>query len=198
MSKERDPRDWSDDDDVNLLLVRAPITFGHTQLVMQHEKNPPRQASFEEAGPHIDRAIEAMHACLTETLMADFPVLGEITDSVVADSVVALKKVLVLRASASESVDKQLKIHLVPYFQSHHDACVKRFAQRHRALPGAPGGLLGWLGEQEDRADKWEVDHPREDQLNDWASETLGLTKLAERLHKSLTEETASQKEKES
>lgn len=191
MSDKKDDRYWAggEEDLPSLLLVRAPLTLGHTQLTIKRnqiedtegseKKREAHNALFQRAGPEIGRAIQAMHDCLKEDLLAEFFTLAGVTRTSGK-----LIKVLVLRTSADEDVAKRLKIHLVPYFWSHRDSCQKRFEQQHDlGLPGVRrGGLLGWLGEQEDRVDEWEVDYPDEDKLNAWASETLGLTKLAEKL----------------
>ncbi len=145
--------------------------------------------SFTDAASHIGDAIEVMHQCLTEHLLGEFPVLADVTETKGK-----LIKVLVLRASASEDVKKYLKIHLVPYFTSHDKECRRRFGRRHKELPQVAGGLLGWLGEQEDKVDKWEVDYPREDKLDKWAAETLGLPELADELRPALEK---AEKEKE-
>ncbi len=177
MSEEQDPRDWSKIAGVILRLVRAPITFGHTQLLMEHgDKSKADGQAFYDAAGAIRSAIDTMHTCLKPERLKKFPVLATVTHTE-RD----LIKVLILRASASEEPGV-FKVHLVPYFQSHHEACLKRFEERHQAPPGAPGGLLGWLGEQEDKVDKWEVDFPREDKLNQWANETLRLIELAKNL----------------
>ncbi len=198
MSDKGNERYWVGNKDTyrNIRLVRAPLTFGHSQFRFKPEKsttstndakpNDSKESGktnfpkplFEPAGGEIDKAIKAMHKCLEPELFAEFPTLKTVTDTEGK-----LLKVLVLRASATEDVDDELKIHLVPYFDSHHKACQKRFERRHQVLPGELGGMLGWLGEVEDTVDKWEVDHPREDRLNNWADKTLRLTELAEKLH---------------
>ena len=176
-----DSRNWSNDDSVILRLVRAPITFGHTQFVMERDNNDSHGESFIKSASHLGNAIDAMHKCITKERLDEFQALARVTHSAGK-----LLKVLVLRASASEHVEKVLKIHLVPYCESHRGDCLRRFEQQHRVLPDTPGGLLGWIGTQEDRADSWEVDYPREDKLNQWAEKILRLPELSKLLQKAL------------
>jgi len=133
---------------------------------------------FAYIGKHIDAIIAAMKQCFTLDCLQDFEQLSRVTQSGGQ-----LIKVLVLRSSASEKPDEELKIHLVPYFESHHWACQLRFAERHRLLPGDKlGGLLGWIGEREDRVDTWEVDYTNEAKRNDWVAEKLRLDELGAKL----------------
>lgn len=172
-------RDWYDGKCANLRLVRSPLTFGHSQLLINHQDTPPRTL-FADAGELIGAAIEAMQQCFTpEKRLKEFSVLEDVTETTGK-----LVKVLVLRASASENVSGTLKIHLVPYFDSHEKACRDRFQGLHSVLPVATGGLLGWLGDREDRADKWEVDFLDKEAHEKWAADTLRLGDLAKELKK--------------
>jgi hypothetical protein len=92
---------------------------------------------------------------------------------------------LVLRSSAQEIVDKEYKVHLVPYFESHAELCKKRFQSLHTVPNDQTGGLLGWLGGREDDVDRWEVDpNPTKPILDQIANEHLKMTVLAQELRK--------------
>ncbi|MBW7905476.1 MAG: hypothetical protein LC135_03180 [Phycisphaerae bacterium] len=174
-----DPRIWYKPKDrgVTGRLVRSPITFGHTQLTIEWAEAQANKGEFEYAGAHIDHVVSAMTRCFTQECLREFDLLARVTQTEGK-----LIKVLVLRASASERPEKALKVHLVPYFESHQFACLSRFAERHRVLPGTPGGLLGWIGSQEDKVDAWEVDFPNKEGHDKWAGETLRMNALAIRL----------------
>ena len=91
------------------------------------------------------------------------------------------EKTLVLRASAQETIGKEYKVHLVPFFASHAELCKKRFQSLHAAMPEQVGGLLGWLGMREDDVDKWEVDpNPAKPMLDVIANEYLRMADLAQ------------------
>ena len=49
-------------------------------------------------------------------------------------------------------------------------------------LPNQEGGLLGWLGEIEDKVDKLEVDYPHKEKLTELAHDYVKLPELAQQL----------------
>jgi hypothetical protein len=59
-----------------------------------------------------------------------------------------LIKTLILRVSADE-VERQYKVHIVPYFESHLCLTTMLFQQGRRLDKSKTGGLIHWLGEQE-------------------------------------------------
>jgi len=90
-------------------------------------------------------------------------------------------KTLILRASASEKIGSEYKVHLVPYFESHRNDCAARFKARHK-IPtdfDREGGLLGWLGERENQVDEWEVGSLWKYKLDEIANRNWGLEQLA-------------------
>lgn len=166
----------------HVLLVRAPLTFGHSQLVIpspnrtiKTEKDFFRMASgiVEIAINTFEKAFKAQEIHESE----NFSSLAFITKTKGK-----YIKTLILRASASENVCEEYKIHLVPYFQSHEDDCVKRFRALHGSETEGKGGLLGWIGEKESEVDKLFELSPLKKYLDKFADEALKIGDLAESL----------------
>ena len=93
-------------------------------------------------------------------------------------------KTLVLRASADEDIKRAYKVHLVPYFASHASLCKKRFQSLHAVKPDDDdsGGLLGWMGVNEDDVDRWETDSIQKKKLDLIANQRLRMPDLAQKL----------------
>ena len=143
----------------HIFLSRAPLTLGHSELVIP---SPPygkiSEAKFFECASHIiKRAIatfvKAFDCDKIHTKDKTFENLSKFTKTEGQ-----YIKTLILKASANENLEEQYKVHLVPYFESHDIECKKRYDTRHRGLKSSKGGLLAWLGEREDEADKLEAD----------------------------------------
>lgn len=171
----------------HILLVRAPLTFGHSQLVIpEREKDAKNKDKgkleaklFKEAAKLIAKAIEAFHKVLRqEAILSEFSDLAGSTRTGGK-----LIKILVLRSSASENPENGgYKVHLVPYFDSHAGECLERFRSGHEVRFDKKGGLLGWLGSREDEVDKFEVEY-LEKYKNDIVEEKwLNLPDLAKKL----------------
>lgn len=141
-----------------ILLVNRPLTFGHSQLVVPAPRKDDVDESFlfDLASKLIVRALKVFADVFgTKKVHADplYQKLAEVTYSYGR-----FIKTLVLRTSASECPDRELKIHLVPYFESNQAECHKRFHSLHTAPPNEKGGLIGWLGERETQVDTWRVE----------------------------------------
>ena len=144
----------------HIFLTNAPLTFGHSQLIIPTDaerESLSESILFQKAASLIVEVLnvfkrvfegdEALH------LNQSFQKLAENTYSYGT-----YIKTLVLRTSATEAPNTELKVHLVPYFQSNQVECHKRFHRLHSASPDREGGLIGWLGERETQVDKWLVD----------------------------------------
>lgn len=171
--------------EVFVFLSRAPLTFGHSQLIVDVGGNVSDDKMFHTAVLCIRAAIKTFESTLQGVLDDE--------DSTWADLAQWPKtrgkylKTLILRSSASEQhkcpgTHSLLKVHLVPYFQFHADECLERFRGRHRVRAEQRGGLLGWLGTREDEVDKLEVDFPCERGKNECAKTFFKLDKLAKKL----------------
>jgi hypothetical protein len=165
-----------------VFLSRAPLTFGHSQLVIRSPNGTKQNEEdfFCLASKIIERTIIAfkdafkvqkLHEC------GNFNALAVITRT--RGKYI---KTLVLRASASEDICEEYKIHLVPYFKSHEDECGKRFRTLHGITSEKKGGLLGWLGERENEVDKLLELGPLKEKLDKFANEDLKMAELAKKL----------------
>ena len=168
-----------------IYLVRSPLTFGHSQLIIPSAGDC-EQDLFRLASEIIYDVISVFTKSFGDKekkpLHEDeaFKPLAENTHTYGL-----YKKTLVLRASAQENSSEEYKVHLVPYFESHELLCKKRFQSLHIVRPEETGGLLAWLGERENDADRWEVDSsPVKPQLDQIANENLRMIDLAKKLRK--------------
>jgi hypothetical protein len=176
-------------------LVRAPLTFGHSQLLVPRNGFGEAE-SFKVAADFIARGIGTFERAFgsKKVRTTRWRTLAEYT---LTDG--KYLKTIVLRVSADE--DKtMMKFHLVPYFESHARLCLDRFHRRTRfqtKKPGAadpsklsdlrPGGLIGWLGDREDFTQVLEDDFEARDRepqapYAKWAASAFGLERLASRL----------------
>lgn len=165
-----------------IFLVRAPLTFGHSQLVMDFSSDTLSDEStrFFQSADIIRKALLAFKMALDSHTVQKFETLAQIT--LTKGSYL---KTLILRTSAKEK-GKEYKVHLVPYFKSHEKACQKRFTNIHNINTKEKGGLLGWLGERENIVDSWqsESDNPFKEKLDNIANanDAWRLPQLAELL----------------
>jgi len=142
-----------------IFLTNAPLTFGHSQLVIpiDYMTNSVNESTFfSTASPIITITLKVFNDVFGKKKIhfkAAFQKLAMDTYSYGK-----YLKTLVLRTSASEKPDREFKVHLVPYFQSNQVECHKRFHSHHKAPPHKHGGMIGWLGERETQVDKWLVD----------------------------------------
>lgn len=129
--------------DARIFLVDAPLTFAHSQLAIRfsesvHTEEP---SLFQLAAPIVYRALSTLKQLMSSNIVDHFKELAEFTST--KENYI---KTLVLRSSAQEE-SGEYKIHLVPYFKSHADACQNRYTDINS--DDQPGGLLGWLGDRE-------------------------------------------------
>ena len=183
--------DW---DDVTkfpyIFLSRSPLTFGHSQLVIQStvtRKKMEEEDFFKCSSYIIKNAIATFRTVFGDKKIHQdkkFKNLAEMT--VTKGSYI---KTLILRASANEEDGKEYKVHLVPYFKSHEMICKKRYRRIHkipRVSLDETGGLLGWLGKTEDEVDKLEAEpNPFKYRLDDIANNDLNMKELAKELRNS-------------
>lgn len=188
----RPQRTWYQRGNARILLVHAPITFGHSQLVLSFAqgRSADEPTRFQQAAGLIRKALSAFNRVLTVKTLQQFQELA-----VATATRGPYIKTLVLKASAQEDVRKEYKVHLVPFFESHDEACKRRYTAVHGVFGGADarsfatdktGGLLGWLGERETRVDSWQAhcNSPFKEQLDTLAINTWRLHELASRLQK--------------
>jgi hypothetical protein len=165
--------------DIQIFLVNAPLTFGHSQLIARFSVDPDghtcdESKRFSLTAPYIDMALRTFQQAFCISTIhkkIEFAPLAKLTMTD-GDYI----KTLILRASASEK-KTEYKVHLVPYFTSHDSECKKRFTAVHSVNPEKTGGLLGWLGVRETIADSWlnDGDNPFKERLDEVVEKVLGL-----------------------
>lgn len=166
-----------------IFLVRAPLTFGHSQIVMKFLSIGLQNEAdlFEMIAPTIKGAISVFEQVLGSEWLhrsPEFAALAELTRTHKH-----YLKTLVLRSSAKENRDGEYKVHLVPYFDSHAEQCQERYRAIHH-LDCGTGGLLGWLGERETEVDRWQIpsENPWGVKLDEIANVDLNMKAFARRL----------------
>lgn len=172
-----------------VFLTRAPLTFGHSQLVVPDTKD--EAEGFTRGRGEILKVIRTFGRAFGENRSHEkdqYRHLAAYTQTS-GDYV----KTLILRVSASENPTNQFKVHLAPYFTSHQILCQARFAARQNFLNKKDGkltrgGLIGWLGEREDFVQALEDDFLRQENKENetplavWADNNFHLKELAEEL----------------
>lgn len=162
---------------IRVMIVEAPLTFGHSQLILETEKAIPEEDMFEMSSSVIKESIRTLKEKLPEAV--ENPVWEKLRSYTKTSG--RLKKILILKVSANEA-EKQYKVHLVPYFESHLCLTTMLFQKGRDIDKGKIGGMIRWLGEQEKRID---------DQIEIWRGtchfptalvESFELIKLAEHL----------------
>lgn len=179
---------WNDAKRVPYIFFsRAPLTFAHSQLVIPAPPGQNDSSSIDEAKYFKWAAylVEGAIATFTKAFRGEkvhedtkYKELAEVTRTRGG-----YLKTLILRASASEKIGSEYKIHLVPYFESHRNLCAERFKAQN-GLPAdsdREGGLLGWLGERENEVDEWEVGSLWKYKLDEIAIGEWKMQELAKR-----------------
>jgi hypothetical protein len=138
-------RIWYCSDHAFAFLVDTPITLGHSQLVLGISKSAEEEDNFAKASIHATKCVKTFRTKL-KNQSTKWGKLAKYTKT--SGSYI---KTLVLKVSADEEEDTY-KMHLVPYFTSHHEATGELYRKRQKRKKGT-GGLLNWLGERE-----WQVD----------------------------------------
>jgi len=177
----RDEKTWFElcDKDVHIrvMIVDSPLTFGHSQLILETKKVIPEEDMFEMSSSVIKESIRTLKEKLPEAV--ENPVWKTLRDYTKTSG--RLKKILILKVSANEA-EKQYKVHMVPYFESHLCLTTMLFQKGRDLYIGKTGGMIRWLGEQEKRLD---------DQIEIWRGtchfptalvDSFELIKLAEHL----------------
>ena len=144
----RKERTWYElcdiDVQIRVMVVEAPITFGHSQLILETNKNVEEAARFEMATIAIKKCLPIIKECIPAAIENEvWKKLREYTHTHGT-----YIKTLILRASAKED-DQQYKMHLVPYFASHRESTCQLFHEDRDIQNDDVGGLLGWLGRRE-------------------------------------------------
>ena len=173
--KETADRTWYDTDGAFAFLVDAPLTFGHSQLVVKIQSNK-QDESFSAVAHHIAACIKNLRTSLPSPSEDKWRSLAAYTRSFGP-----YKKILLLRVSADETRN-MYKIHLVPYFKSHLDATNKLYRVTHNKGRKGKGGLLHWLGQREVIVD-YDMRDGRDNKLVKTRIKTFRLKQLASRLH---------------
>lgn len=146
----REERTWlrGQQDEWKVMLVEAPLTFGHSQLRLTCAENPPEEDRFRAVHDPIATCIKRFRERLPDlVLRPEFRGLRHYTWTSGE-----YLKTLVVRSSANEG-PCEYKVHLVPYFESHARRAEERHRREHRLPAGKKGGLLGWLGARESQVD---------------------------------------------
>jgi hypothetical protein len=177
----RGERTWFSrcDNDINIkvMIVESPITFGHSQLILETEKDISEEDMFEKSSSVIKECIHILKEKLPKAV--EDPVWKSLRDYTKTSG--RLIKILILKVSANEK-GKQYKVHIVPYFESHLCLTTILFHKGRDIDKGKTGGMIRWLGEQEKRVD---------DQIEIWRGtchfptalvKSFELIKLAEHL----------------
>jgi hypothetical protein len=143
-----------------IFFSRSPITFGHSIVVIP---KPPNSNSVHEAqffrwaAQFIEITISIFYDAFVQREIHHINEFHEIANFTSSHG--KYLKTLILKANANEDISNIYKIHLVPYFSSHEIVSQKRFRNAYPEynLADLKGGLLGWIGQQEDRVDKREI-----------------------------------------
>ena len=165
-------RTWYHARGVFAFLVDAPLTFGHSQLVVKAPKSKNEEFWFATAAPHIAICIRTLRTELTSRNRSGWRSLAQYTGTSGR-----YRKTLVLKASADETRG-MYKLHLVPYFASHLYATNQLYQVLNDADHGAAGGLLHWIGQRERLVD-YDMRYGREDNVVKARIVSFNLAQLA-------------------
>ena len=165
-----------------VLLVRAPLTFGHSQLVFTSPNRSIRNEKdfFFSASEIIKTLLGAFQKAFKEQEIHKHENYRAL--AVLTRTTGPYVKTLILRSSACENTCEEYKVHLVPFFYSHDTECAKRYRSIHGITSNDKGGLLGWLGQRETEVDKLFELGPLQDKLDDFANQDLNMSALAIKL----------------
>ena len=164
-----------DNNHIRVYLVESPLTFGHSHLILKTEGIISEEDMFDMSSSEIKRCLPILNEKLPKAL--ENPVWKTVREYTKTSG--RLIKILILKVSANEA-EKQYKVHIVPYFESHLCLTTMLFQQGRDVDKNRTGGLIRWLGEQEKRLD---------DQIEIWRGtchfptalvESFELIKLAE------------------
>jgi hypothetical protein len=148
----RKERTWyelcQNDYQINVMVVEAPLTFGHSQFILRSNRNISEDAMFNSASITIKECLKVLRNKLPSAIKnITWKELSDYTNTKGR-----YIKTLILRTSAHEEKN-EYKVHLVPYFRSHRDSARILFQHVHTVEKNKKGGLLCWLAERERRVD---------------------------------------------
>lgn len=175
--------DWSQISSYpHIFLTNAPLSFGHSQLIIPSKHKNDEATLFQSASEII---VGVLRVC--QNIFGKQKIQSKQKYEALAANTYSYGKfikTLVLRTSANEKHGRELKIHFVPYFESNQTECHKRFHSLHTTGPDNKGGLIGWLGERETQMDKWLVDgFPGPVSLDKIGRDVWKLPELAKQFH---------------
>ena len=185
LRKKVQERIWYQKQGAFAFLVDAPLTFGHTQLVLRVVCRA-EERLFSRSAPHIVECVRRLRTLLPGRL-ENWEHLATYTKTEGA-----YKKTLLLRVSADEQGD-MYKIHLVPYFESHLKSTCRLYQETLGFSDGGIGGLLHWLGKTEVRRDR-DMKPTREDSTVKTRVASLRLQDLARAMREGKCEIAASRR----
>lgn len=197
---------WLDDgESCYAFLVDAPISFGHSQLVLNGREGFSEEDNFVRSASVVGECIHSLRTTLTSSKAGDFRRLRRYTGST-GEYV----KTCVLKASANEPRG-QYKVHMVPLFSGQLEETAvsfrARMGERLRELSRVPeshiapdefdalkdgrGGLLYWIGTREDAVDRDMCGlRTQHSAYSDQLVQTFRLGELASELRKNVLQET--------
>lgn len=186
LGPEQCQRIWHRFDNVHgrglVFLVRAAITFGHSQLIFEALPGREEDLLFSVVSREITSIIYAFNEALVKKRLQGQTRYRELAaDTETAGDYI---KTLVLRVSNRERPHEQYRVHLVPFFASHWLACDQLFKQNHPDAPSETGGLLAWLGKREVEVDC--LQHRLDAALDVYVNTRLNMVGLASELGKCL------------
>lgn len=148
MDDSIDRRTWFEG---RIFLVDKPLTFGHSQIVVECH-NDKEEEHFRQASLLITHTIRVFNKAFGENKIHEKEQFKKLAFATCTEG--GYLKTLILRSSANEDAN-QYKIHMVPYFCSHAEACEEFYHFNHPNSLEKTGGLLGWLGKRETKIDCW-------------------------------------------
>jgi hypothetical protein len=182
------PRAWYCTGDDYAFVVKVPITFAHSQLVIKVPLSEPEEEKFKKAAPQISQCLKIMRLTLEKLEPGSLPTLAGYTRTS-GDYI----RTAVLKANPSESVD-EYRIHLIPLFASHLEETDRFHSTVHELEGEQMGGMLSWLGQREQVIDhELRYDPNGQGLINSFNLETLAqkLYMTAEKLISSRLEAAA-------
>jgi len=168
-------RIWYDNRNVFAFLVDAPLTFGHSQLVVKAAKLKTEEFWFTTAAPHVASCMKVFRTRLPNRNRSSWRSLARYTETSGKYC-----KTLVLKVSADETRGIY-KLHLVPYFASHLYATNQLYQVLNGTGDSGAGGLLHWIGQRERLVD-YDMRYGREDKAVKTRIASFNLVQLALKL----------------
>jgi hypothetical protein len=140
--------------EIDVFLVEAPHSFGHSQLILKSSSDMSEDEMFGKASIVVKECLPVMRKQLPKAVSCE--TWGKLREYTKTSG--KYIKTLVLKASANEN-ENEYKIHLIPYFESHLCVTTALFQKDRDIDKNKKGGLFRWLGVEERRL---------EDQIELW------------------------------